>query len=311
MQAQQARGFLVGAVVAAVALALLWHFGPWRKPAADPLQQAWDRRAEMRSAAEAAATPPALPVPTRVAEPAPQRASADACAFDPLLRRSSEGDGLFSTDAALDMRHPGGADPFVSIGRDAAAHGRARDAEVSFIVACRLQSRKAQDAGSLAAIQAELGRHYLAVAQDEVPGERKDAILRRARDLLAAASQEPPEARRMAAAAAPTPVRRAESVAARQSRPVAREPAQAAREDRPAEERQAVPPARLLRQDAELARLDADLRRLRSQAGSVTDDPAGFRRRQEAALAQRDACRDRECLLQWYAGRRRALIDEF
>lgn len=293
MQAQQARGFLVGVGVAAVALALLWHFGPWRRPAADPLQQAWERRAELRSAAEAAATPP-LPVPTRVAEPAPQRASGDACAFDPLLRRSSEGDGLFSTDTALGIRQPGGADPFVSIGRDAAAHGRARDAEVSFIVACRLQSRKGQDAGGLAAIQAELGRHYLAVAQDDVPGERRDAILRRARDLLAAAGQEPPEARRMAAAAAPAPAQ-----------------AQAAEDRQTAEERQAAPPARLLGQDAELAQLDADLRRLRSQAGSVTDDPAGFRRRQEAALAQRDACRDRDCLLQWYASRRRALIEEF
>jgi hypothetical protein len=64
--------------------------------------------------------------------------------------------------------------------------------------------------------------------------------------------------------------------------------------------------------DAELAQMDSDIQRLRAQAGSMTRDPAGFRRRSEQAVAQRDArCRDRECLVRWYQQRRAQLLAEF
>ncbi|MBI5276874.1 MAG: hypothetical protein HY854_10475 [Burkholderiales bacterium] len=64
--------------------------------------------------------------------------------------------------------------------------------------------------------------------------------------------------------------------------------------------------------DPELAQLDSDIQRLQAQAGGVARDPAGFRRRTEQALAQRDAsCRDRDCLVRWYAQRRTQLLREF
>jgi uncharacterized protein len=64
--------------------------------------------------------------------------------------------------------------------------------------------------------------------------------------------------------------------------------------------------------DPQLAQLDRDLQRLRAQASRVARDPAGLRRREAQALAQRDArCQDKACLLQWYAQRRRQLLAEF
>lgn len=69
--------------------------------------------------------------------------------------------------------------------------------------------------------------------------------------------------------------------------------------------------AALVRDDPELAQLDSDLDRLRAQAESVTSHPAALRRDAARALAQRDACRDRACLLRWYARRKDALLAAF
>ena len=44
----------------------------------------------------------------------------------------------------------------------------------------------------------------------------------------------------------------------------------------------------------------------------MSRDPAGLRRREAQALAQRDArCQDKACLVRWYAQRRRQLLAEF
>lgn len=68
----------------------------------------------------------------------------------------------------------------------------------------------------------------------------------------------------------------------------------------------------LIRSDPELTQLEADVARLRAQAASVARDPEGLRQRSERALAQRDAqCRDKACLLRWYAQRKRELFAEF
>lgn len=60
--------------------------------------------------------------------------------------------------------------------------------------------------------------------------------------------------------------------------------------------------------DAELARLDRDLGRLHVSAKRAADDPAAFRRQNDAEWRRRErTCRDRSCLMRWYADRRQQL----
>lgn len=68
----------------------------------------------------------------------------------------------------------------------------------------------------------------------------------------------------------------------------------------------------LISSDPELAQMELDLARLRSQAQALSKDPEGFQRRQQQAAAQREStCRDKACLINWYDKRKRQLIDEF
>src|SRR4051812_16240328 len=69
-----------------------------------------------------------------VAAPAPEViAKAANCGFPPVLAPALKGDGLFALPA--DPRDATAADAaaYVVVGRDAAAHGRPRDAEVAFM----------------------------------------------------------------------------------------------------------------------------------------------------------------------------------
>jgi uncharacterized protein len=66
-----------------------------------------------------------------------------------------------------------------------------------------------------------------------------------------------------------------------------------------------------LRRDENLGEVDQDLQRLYAQARSVSRDPAGMQRRQQQAMAARNACRDEDCLRAWYAQRKRQLFAEF
>ena len=60
--------------------------------------------------------------------------------------------------------------------------------------------------------------------------------------------------------------------------------------------------------DPELSRLDRDLGRLHARASSAAPDPAAFKRQSDAQWFQRErTCRDRDCLLRWYAQRREQL----
>ncbi len=61
--------------------------------------------------------------------------------------------------------------------------------------------------------------------------------------------------------------------------------------------------------DAELARLDRELGRIYARARNSTSDRAAFRRQKDREWQRREAtCRDRECLLRWYAQRREQLM---
>jgi hypothetical protein len=64
-------------------------------------------------------------------------------------------------------------------------------------------------------------------------------------------------------------------------------------------------PEKIICADAELSRLDRDLGRLHARAKAAAPDAAAFRRQNDAEWRRREqACRDRDCLLRWYAQRR-------
>ena len=70
-------------------------------------------------------------------------------------------------------------------------------------------------------------------------------------------------------------------------------------------------PEKMICSDPELARLDRELGRLYARAKNATSDPAAFRRRNNEEWRRREsACRDRECLLGWYAQRRDQLLGD-
>jgi uncharacterized protein len=60
--------------------------------------------------------------------------------------------------------------------------------------------------------------------------------------------------------------------------------------------------------DAELARLDRELVQVYARAKNATTDRAAFQRQQDREWRMRKAlCRDRMCLLRWYAQRHQQL----
>ena len=65
---------------------------------------------------------------------------------------------------------------------------------------------------------------------------------------------------------------------------------------------------RLICADPQLAALDRDTGRLHARAKAAARNPAAFRRQNDAEWKQREAqCRDKACLLAWYAHRRAQL----
>ena len=65
---------------------------------------------------------------------------------------------------------------------------------------------------------------------------------------------------------------------------------------------------RLICSDPELAKLDRDTGRLHARAKAAARDPGAFRRENDREWKQREAdCRDKACLLAWYAHRREQL----
>ena len=69
------------------------------------------------------------------------------------------------------------------------------------------------------------------------------------------------------------------------------------------------PAEKLICSDAELAQLDRDLGRIYARAKSAAVDSAAFKRQNDQEWRRREAtCRDRRCLLEWYAQRRDQLM---
>lgn len=131
----------------------------------------------------------------------------------------------------------------------------------------------------------------------------------------APASRAAPDARPPSRSAAPSPSSLlAPSVAA----PAAPSPS-TARETSPRANGAAVQPSfdcakarstpeRIICADAELARLDRELGRLHARAKAAAPDAADFKRENDAQWKLREqTCRDRSCLMEWYAQRREQL----
>jgi hypothetical protein len=336
LRRNQGRDFLLGILAGAVGLALVWHFHPeWHDNGSAALAAAWQRRELLQSAAQPVQAAPPAPAPRTMMMGAEDAGLAHGCAFSPIVPRTAQDDGRYSLAAAL-AQPQDSAEPFTVVARESAQHEHARDAEVAFIVACRVQSRIPSSPAAVADLESELAQHYESVAEHEGSADARAEILLRATRLLADSARIyagvlgdgaprtrdveqhlaalsarsgtgepqafftpvlPPAAQVLAHGAQPAT---AEGVASAEAAPL---------DVRDEPDTRDV--ASLVRADPELAQLDADLDRLRAQAQSVTSHPSALRRDVARARAQRDACGDRACLLRWYARRREQLLAAF
>lgn len=326
-----AAGLMVGGATA------LWASLAWLLPAMAPML------APDVASSNAAATAASQLVPSNAGLASPPAADAApavaaACGVEPLLAPASARDGRFTLEAAAGAEPPS-VRGYLAAARDAARQGRWRDSEVALLVACRLAAGKSPRVSvPVADVQSLLGQRYLEAAETQRDEPARAMLLERAEGLLeqsllaytvvlgSDASKSRMAARRIAvlgqlrerhglfAATAPDaallppdPGSSALATLGAGAHPSwGGMAAPAAADPNPART------AALIRSDPELTELEANLARLQAQAANVARDPAGLRQRSERALAQRDAqCRDKSCLLRWYAQRKRELFAEF
>lgn len=174
-------------------------------------------------------------------------APASACADAPLLSAAGPQDGQFGPPSDAVDKTSSDIAAYVSVGSHAASQGRAQDAEISLITACRIAGHLGGERSpELADTMYQLGRLYLAVAAADPAGGMREALLGRAESLFAksvdgfaAELGQPHEKTRLAAAAltlarqaqalaGPLQAQAAEQAAAAASAAVAQAPASAA-----------------------------------------------------------------------------------
>lgn len=338
---QIGRDFLVGVSLGAVASALVWYLyqGFGKEPPSAALDSALERRESLLAQARQDRAPALF------AAPAQHLAESGPCGFEPMVPRASAADGNARAEHPFPASPRAKAKVFLRQAQQAASAGRARDAEVALIAACRQNERaSAAPTVPLARVLGLLGDQYAAAASREPSDALREALVARARQVLvrsaeAYASALGPNASRsrqarqrvetlegdVIAAADAQPqslagpletvqARPVRSEAIARARPAGTPAAQARPGSVPAQQAgapRAARPEPPVEADPELRQLASDLARLRAQAEAVSDDPAGLRRRVEIARAQRDQCRDAACLQEWYARRRRELLAEF
>lgn len=255
------------------------------------------------------------------------------CGFEPLLYAAGTHDEQFDLQATLANERQPDAHAFLAVARETSAEGRPRDTEVALIAACRAAARASTPPSVLLSdVLARLGQHYAEAASAQPSEPVRNEAMARARQLLSEsvagytavlgrnASKTRIAQRRVAAlerAEAHPGIVTVDGSAGTQEDP-ARMGAASSQAPQAIDENILAGPCsnRLTAAssaacaDPELAQMERDLRRLGAQAASVTRDPQGFRQR--AAQAQRDAsCQDKDCLMRWYAQRRRQLLGEF
>ncbi|MCG2592937.1 hypothetical protein LZ009_09105 [Ramlibacter sp. XY19] len=306
MEESKRNGWILALGLLVVGLVAGWAISTWlaQSHGSDPAPVSVVPASEPAPAAQAAAS----------AAPAAQVAAAapTACAFEPLVANAGKGDGQFVLASALAAQQFTDGTPFLAVADEAARAGRSRDAEVALIAACQVAARSGALSAPVADAQGRLANHYATLGSREPEGPVRAALLDRAGQLLdesfqgyvAALGEQSSRARtaqqRLAAfrqgAIAPTTSAGAGSPSGSTSTMGA---ARLSLADRP------------LRADESLSEADHDLQRLYEQARAVTRDPAGLARRQQQAVAARNACPDEACMRQWYAQRKRQLFDEF
>lgn len=264
----------------------------------------------------------------------PASKSFAACPLQPAAPVAGEKDGQFPLQADVSGLIAADIASFIAIGKEAVAAGRLRDAEVAFLMACRTaDTLKGADSVASAEAKFQLGAHYARLAVHADPASRAE-LLRQAERLYADSSHtylltqgQADEMARFAAEGLATvrqrlaygdPVLLPPFVAAAQPRqadmqedalrvlPVPQEQGATGRPGPSFDCTKARSvPEKMVCSDAELARLDRDLARVYQRAGKLTSDPPAVGRQTRQAWHLRETtCRNRECLLRWYAHRR-------
>jgi hypothetical protein len=143
----------------------------------------------------AAATRPATAVLGAVpAAPAASAAAATtvtaehraACEEEPLLRAAGRADGQLAVPEATAGKSIDVAEKSIVAGKEVAAAGRPRDAEVAFLVACRIAA-ETQRPQTLADAKYNLARHYAQMADEPGLEAQRDKLRQRAGILYTAA----------------------------------------------------------------------------------------------------------------------------
>ena len=325
----------------------------------------------------AAAAPQHTASTQRAVPSAPLAQAHTACPLRPLLAAAGGKDGQVFPPADVEGKTEKDIDALLVAGKEAAAAGQVRDAEVDYLTSCRVADAL-KGAGSLESANAryQLARHYVAAATaaSAAPAAQRAEVFGRAqayyedslrrfraewgdshektrfaadglqavRVALAQAQATQPGAgpevvatARMgagpASSAAPQeqppqrqlPREQPRQPAAAQNRPIGKSANSAKAHNAPtasAPQRAALPQPsfdcrkarsyaeRTICSDAELAQLDRELGRLHARAKQAAANPAAFRRQNDAEWHRREkTCRDRSCLLRWYAERRQQL----
>ena len=163
---RQAAIFVSGLVVGAVVISGAWMLlGPSAAPTP--------------ATAKIAVAPPASVASASVPPPA----QLAICPLQPAVAVAGEKDGRFLLQSDLSGNTAADTASFIVLGKEAAAAGRSRDAEVAFLMACRVAD-KLKGAGSVESADAkyQLGWHYEWRAQDagSAAGASRTELLRRA-----------------------------------------------------------------------------------------------------------------------------------
>lgn len=137
-----------------------------------------DREPRPRVAADVTAKPAATAQPTA----APQ-ARTD-CGFEPIAAKGEQGDGQLPLPKDFSGKTGVELEAVLVAGKEAAAAGRTRDAEVAFISACRAANEAADQPMRLADAKYQLARHYAQLAQSDGASKRTE-MLQRAEKLYA------------------------------------------------------------------------------------------------------------------------------
>lgn len=136
----------------------------------------------------AARTAPERSAPAAGTAPAPAVSAGEACGFDPIVQKGEQSDGELVLERNLDGKGEGEVRALLVAGKEAAAAGRRRDAEVAFLMACRAAAGLEASGMPLADARYRLGRHYAMMAGVAAASGREE-LRGRARALYASSLQ--------------------------------------------------------------------------------------------------------------------------